>query len=366
MKDSKKFKRVDFNNPTTILEYGQDIIDEIEKVINDAVKNIGEENAPNYTFLQKVDGLSDLSSKLDDLEEKRIKQNGGLSKIINKFKKLIGKDTDTELSYSEEYKRYIDNIDQIVVDVSNMYESAKKDFDLFNNFIKSIKPYVEVLQKVYELGMKDKNEFEKEVANCENNYMKDNNDSDCRRDAIYKRQLLDIFVEKLYQIQKSKATINEVIIQWNMRQVNAIKQLTSYKNFLSIDKSILKLNGTALVGAKKQKEEVDLLRYLINGANKALVEGPKELNDVISEVNELTKDGNIRLETITKIDNYLQEGISLLKQGSIEKKEFIENSSKQLSMITEHFNGFNLEVKEQILLGSLEDTNLVKKYKYQG
>lgn len=365
MDNNINFERVDFSNPSSILEYGQDIIDEIERVINNAIKNIDEEEAPNFTFLQKVNSLSGLSDKLDEVEVKRSKQNGGLSKFFNKIKSLMaGSDGNLELSYSEEYKRYIENIDEIVLDVSKMYENSKKDFDLFNNFIKSIKPYVEILQNIYDFGLQDRDDFEKEVIEAENNYTQNPDNSDYKREAIYKRQLLDIFSEKIYQIQKSKASINEIIIQWNMRQVNAIKQLTSYKNFLSLDKSVLKLNGTALIGAKKQKEEVELLKHLVKGVNDALIEGPKELNGVISDVNELTKDGNIKLETIAKIDDYLQTGVELLKQGSIEKKAFIEDSSRQLSIIQEHFKDFNLEVKEQLLLG-IEEDNSQKKYTYQ-
>ncbi len=365
MNNNINFERVDFNNPSSILEYGQDVIHEIERVINNAIKNIDEDSSPSFTFLEKVDKLSGLSNKLDELEEKRLKQNKGFSRLINKIKRAIGSnDENLQLSYSEEYKRYIDNIDEIVFDVSKMYENSKKDFDLFNNFINSIKPYVEVLQNVYDIGIKDRNEYEKEVISSENNYNQNPDNSDYKREAIYKRQILDIFSEKIYQIQKSKASINEIIIQWNMRQVNAIKQLTSYKNFLSLDKSVLKLNGTALIGAKKQKEEVDLLKHLVNGVNDALLEGPKELNSVISDVNELTKDGNIKLTTISKIDEYLQTGVELLKQGSIEKKAFIEESSRQLSTISEHFKEFRLDVKEQLLLGINEEDS-VKKHIYQ-
>lgn len=365
MDNNINFERVDFNNPSSILEYGQDIIDEIERVINNAIKNFEGEEIPDFKFLEKVNDLSGLSDKLDEVEEKRLKQNNGISRFFNRIRNIVSKSNENvQLSYQEEYKKYVENIDDIVLDVSKMYENSKKDFDLFNSFIKSIKPYVEILQNVYDFGLQDRDTFEKEVIEAENNYTQNPDNSDYKREAIYKRQLLDIFSEKIYQIQKSKASINEIIIQWNMRQVNAIKQLTSYRNFLSLDKSVLKLNGTALIGAKKQKEEVDLLKHLVDGVNEALVEGPKELNSVISDVNELTKDGNIKLETISKIDDYLQTGVELLRQGSIEKKAFIENSSRQLSLIQEHFKEFNLDVKEQLLLDA-EQNDSNRKYTYQ-
>ncbi len=353
-----QFNRVDFENPTTILNYGQEILDKMEKIISNATKNIEKDSLVDVDFKQRVNKLSGFSEKLDDVEEKRIKQDKGLSKIYNKFLKLINNsDKNTHLSYNEEYMQYVNNVDQLVEDVKKMYEEAKDDFDLFNTFITQIKPFIAILQEVYDFGILDRSSFETEVLNLEKNFEENQENSDLKREAIIKRQILDIFDEKLYSLEKSKLAINEVVIQWNMRQINAIKLLTSYQSFLSIDKSVLKLNGTALVGAKKQKEEAENLKYLIDGMNKAMVESSKEANYVINSVNALTKDGNTKLETILTVDKYLQEGVELLKQGAKEKKAFIKASSEQLAIISEHFNNFNLEVKESLMLEALQGTN---------
>lgn len=362
-----KFNRVDFNEPQTILIYGQDILDEMEDKINDTTRNIERENIPALDFKKRVDNLSSFSERLDFLEEKREKQNKGLTGVFNHVKRLITKNEDAgSLSYNQAYKLYAENVDQVVSDVTKMYEDAKDDFELFNNFINNMKPYIEVLEEVYEFGVIDKNEFEKEVLMLEQQYNENQDDSDLRRESITKRQVLDIFNEKLYTIQKSKVALNEIVIQWNMRQVNAIKQLNSYQSFITLDKSVLKLNGVALVGAKKQKEEVEILEYLIEGVNKSLIEGPKELNEVIQKTNELTKDGNIKLQTFVEVDQYLQQGAQLLKQGAEEKKIFIEESSKELSKLAEHLKEFNLEIKESMLLDAYQESfNSGKKRVYK-
>lgn len=355
-----QFNRVDFNNPVTILNYGQDILQQMELVISDASKNLDRDNIVESDFKSRVDKLSNFSSKLDSIEQQREKKDIGINKIYNKLanfsNKILNKDKDTHLSYTSEYQAYVDNVDELVEIVNKMYEYAKSDFNLFNKFITDIKPYIEILKEVLVFGNIDRKDFEKEVLEIETKYKEDLENSDLKREAISKRQLLDVFEEKLYSIEKSKVTINQVVLEWNMRQINAIKQLTSYQNFLSLDKSLLKLNGTALVGAKKQKEEVQMLQYLIDGVNLSLVEGPKELNETISSVNELTKDGNIKIETIMEVDNFIQAGVELLKQGSIEKKEFIETNSKQLEIISEHFKEFHMGVKESMLLESFQDT----------
>lgn len=352
------FKRVDFNDPSSILNYGQDILNEIEQIVSKVTNEIDNNDSIDTTFYEKVDKLSGFGNKLDILEEKRDKQDKGFTGLFNK---VFRKNVDTEsLSYNTEYKNYVKNVDEIEESVQKMYESSKNDFELFNTFIKSIKPYVEILNEVYNVGQIDLHNFEIEVLNLEKLYTENSDNSDLKREAIYKRQVLDIFTEKLYSIQKSKLSINEIIIQWNMRQINAIKQLTSYQSFLSLDKSIIKLNGTALVGAKKQKEEVETLSYLIDGVNKALIEGPKELNTVISSVNELTKDGNIKKDTIMAVDSYLQTGVKLLKEGSIQKRQFIKSSQEQLELVSKHFKDFNIEIKEQILLDACNDDSSYK------
>lgn len=349
-----KFERVDFNKPETILTYGQDIVDEMQNKINDATKNIERENLPAADFKKRVDKLSNFSERLDTLEERRDKLNKGLIGVLNRlFKK--GDDAGY-LSYNQEYQLYIDNVDRVVDDVTKMFNDAKSDFELFNNFINNMKPYIGILDEVYKFGVFDKSEYEQEVLSIEQQYIDNQDNSDLRREAIIRRQILDSFNEKLYTIQKSKVSLNELVIQWNMRQVNAIKHLNSYQSFITLDKSILKLNGTALVGAKKQKEEVEMLEYLIDGVNNALVEGPKELTEVIERTNELTKDGNIKLQTFVEVDEYLQQGIELLKQGAEEKKLFIEESSKALEKVSEHLKEFNLEIKESMLLDAYQDS----------
>lgn len=347
--ETNQFERVDFDEPSSILNYGQDIVFEAEEIVANVANRIKEECIPDYDFFKRVDKLSDFSDTLDLVEEKRTKSNNLLVKFVNN---VLKKDSGNRLSYNQAYQKYSENIDLLVDDVRLMYNISRQDFEVFNEFIKCIKPYVKILQNVYELGVEDKENFEKEVVELENKLLENPNDIELRREAIYKRQIIDIFSEKLYSIQKSRTAINEIVIQWNIRQVNAIKLLYSYQNFLSLEKSILKLNGTALVGAKKQKEELEMFSYLVEGVNDALKEGPKELNNVIAGVNELTKDGNIKVSTLTEIDKTLQEGVNLLKQGAAEKKTFIETSSKQLTIISEHFNEFHNDVKEQILINS--------------
>lgn len=355
-----QFARVDFNNPSTILNYGQEVIEKIENYVSEATKDIENESVPDYQFYQRVDQLSGFSEKLDEVEGRREKSDNKLYRltnlIVSKFKREEG---ESRLSYNQQYKNYVDNIDKIEEDVKFMYENSKKDFELFNNFINSIKPYVGVLEDVYKLGVIDKDTFEQEVVELEQKYQENPQDADLKRESVYKRQILDIFSEKLFSIQKSQVSINQVIMQWNTRQVNAMKMLTSYQNFLSLDISIIKLNGTALVGAKKQKEEADMLEYLMNGVNSALIESSKEQNDVIISVNNLTKDGNITTDTFTQVDQYIQQGIQLLKQGAIDKKANIEAKTQALEEIKQHFSEFNSQIKEQLLMDAYQETGLL-------
>ena len=329
-----QFSKVDFNNPITILTYGQDVVDKMQEIVDEATKNVERESVVDTVeFKQKVDKLAGFSDTLDDVEEKRDNQNKPVVRFFSKVAGIFsGNKTGEYLSYNAQYQQYSANVDSLGETVRGMAVDSKGDFDLFNSFIKDIKPYVSVLRNVYEAGIVEKDNLEAEVLELEAATISNPEDSSIKRDAIVKRQLLDLFVEKLYSIQKSIISFDEIIIQWNTRQINALKLLGTYQSFLSIDKSVLKLNGTALVGAKKQKEESELLGYLLDGVNKALVESPKEMNGVIASVNELTKDGNIRTETILEVDKYLQTGVSLLRKGAEEKKQLVAKNSQSFSI----------------------------------
>lgn len=347
------FKRVDLNDPSSILSYGQDVIEQIDEYVLNATNVIENEKTLNSDFFRKVDNLSNFQEKLDKLEEERKKADNKSYRFLSKLIRRIQNKQNIELSYNQEYVNYVENVDLLVNDVNTMYENAKNDFNLFNSFINNIKPFVKVLQKVYDVGVNDKKVLEDEISyleTCEKNV-------NSEREIAYKKQVLDIFNDKLYSILKSQLSINNVIMQWNTRQINELRMLTSYQNFLSLDKSIIKLNGTALVGAKKQKEEAYKLNYLMNGVNNALIETSKQQNEAINSVNELIKDGNIKAETYKTIDSYIDQGISLLKQGSIEKKKNILTNTKALEEIKEHYNNFNKELKEQLLLDLYVNNN---------
>ena len=67
------FKRVDLNDPSTILSYGQDVIEKIDEYVLNATNVIENERTLNDDFFGKVDNLSNFQVRLDKLEEERKK-----------------------------------------------------------------------------------------------------------------------------------------------------------------------------------------------------------------------------------------------------------------------------------------------------
>ena len=61
------FKRVDLNDPSTILSYGQDVIEKIDEYVLNATNVIENERTLNGDFFDKVDNLSNFQVRLDKL-----------------------------------------------------------------------------------------------------------------------------------------------------------------------------------------------------------------------------------------------------------------------------------------------------------
>ena len=124
------FKRVDLNDPSTILSYGQDVIEKIDEYVLNATNVIENERTLNGDFFDKVDNLSNFQVRLDKLEEERKKADKKPYRFLSKLLNKIQNKKNIELSYNQEYIDYALNVDLLVNDVNIMYENAKDDFDL--------------------------------------------------------------------------------------------------------------------------------------------------------------------------------------------------------------------------------------------
>lgn len=351
------FQRVDFNNPATIRDYGQSLLEEMAGIVAKASEANEQEALPQEELKDKVDNLKGFGEKLDKLEVKRIAQKKGLAKVLNNIRKNILKIEPKNLSYTEELKKYYDNIDSLTIDVQTMYEQSNNVFDLFNNFINSMVPYLVKLSNVYEVGLSDLEEYVLEVEKLQEQLKLEPENANLKREVTLKLSLIDTFRSKLYALQKSGIVINQVVTEWNERQVNALNLASTYQSYLTVDSNVMKINGASLIGAKKQKEEAELLTYLVDGMNDALLQGSKSLTDAISSVNELTKDGNIKFKTIKTREEYIQKGFDLLVQGRKEKREMEKKNSEALNMIVEDLQNYGISMKEQFLLDTNDDSH---------
>ncbi len=360
VKQKFEFMRVDFTDTSTINDYGLDVIRDVESVIAKAAGMDNSESLPSYDFKEKVDKLTDFSKELDKLEEERTTPKKGLAKLIHKFRRTIAPNSEKEMSYSEQYKNYDANIDAITADIQTRYEEARKDFVMYGEFIKQMKPYLEIMENVYEVGCADLSVKEKEVELLEEQYKENPTNFKLQRESTLSRFAVEEFKNRLDNISKFIISMNQVVIEWNMSQINVMKYVRAYKDFLSVNAPLLKINGAALVGAKKQKEEVELISYLVDGVNSALAEGPKELNSVIEKVNEIDKEGTLKLSTFKTIDEYLEEGKSLLKKGSQDKISFRKKEAEAIKELTSRVKSFGLDIQEQILLDNIKDNESMK------
>lgn len=356
------FQRIDFNNPSTILNYGSDVLKEMETLVTKSIEatvtsETGEDNTLSRAeFKEKIKGLSEFDTELDKLEAKRNAKETGLVKFINIVKRKVTGKTGDGNSYGEQFKKYSDNVDDVALGIEEMNIRSKDTFRLFEGMINDIQPYILIFENVYNVGVSDLNEFLDEINKLEEEYNLNPNGILKAKIDTMKIHAEDLQV-RLHSLQAKGVVVAQNITKWTMQQSNEFKQIILNEEFLGFDRHILKINGATLVRAKKQKEDAKIFGELVTSMNKALEDSSKSLYESIDAVNELSNNGNIWLKTIETSDDYIKKGRELQKKGEKERLENVRKSADILNKLLEASKDDMNDIQSRILIEENTEAN---------
>ncbi len=377
------YERVDFNNPTTIINYGHEVKEKIVDLFKQVINNSNDYEE----FLLTDDvlkGIESFPEKLEKYDKKISKKQNSISyKIKKSFKSLVLKDNEPDIkanSFKEQYNEYLENIEKARKIVESVMNGSLNDITTRKELYKSLVPFITILDEVIKVGESDKESYEKEIEFEEqelNNIKSDiskydsEKTSDLDRSINLKRQYLLLFEERLNELKNNLAIYKENEAQFKIQEVNEQKLVLAANSFLKDTSVMLELQASLYVGNYKQKNRGNTLQAINDAGNFSLTKNSELLKENTLVANNVLASKGISIDTIQTICDNLNECLRIHMEGRETRKVQIQLDKDAINSLNSALDN-NLSdfayLNQDLGLSNLlnKNTSKVKKLTYKG
>lgn len=377
------YERVDFNNPTTIINYGHEVKEKIVDLFKQVINNSNDYEE----FLLTDDvlkGIESFPEKLEKYDKKISKKQNSISyKIKKSFKSLVLKDNEPDIkanSFKEQYNEYLENIEKARKIVESVMNGSLNDITTRKELYKSLVPFITILDEVIKVGESDKESYEKEIEfeeqelnNIKSDISKYDSEkaSDLDRSINLKRQYLLLFEERLNELKNNLAIYKENEAQFKIQEVNEQKLVLAANSFLKDTSVMLELQASLYVGNYKQKNRGNTLQAINDAGNCSLKKNSELLKENTLVANNVLASKGISIDTIQTICDNLNECLRIHMEGRETRKVQIQLDKDAINSLNSTLDN-NLSdfayLNHDLGLSNLlnKNTSKVKKLTYKG
>lgn len=327
------FNRVNFDDPTTILRYGSDLIKEMGALMQDVATMMRRDDVNLSELESKIDKLTTFNDELDELDKKKQQQlvpaNGivkAVSKVAAIFKGKLGIE-DESASYADQFDKYTENIDLLGAYVEEQKNNTIADINMYGEFIKQMKPYEADIEKLISVGEQDLADYQAKVSEQEKVAIA-NGDVDAIREVTLSKQKIEIFQRQLDELRKNLVLIKNTIAECKMTQNTSMEQVFQYDSYVNTALPMMKVQATSMIGVRRQAAALASHKQLVDATNDAIRKNSQLLVGNIQMATDLSVEGNIKMDTLKELDANLKKGAQILKDGYALKKQTIEKNKK--------------------------------------
>lgn len=345
-----KFQRVNFDDPNSITNYGQDIIREYNDTMNklNTLSNIKDVNP--VAFSNMVNDLSEFNDFEDDNEKSTIPrllpEKGALkpfAKFINKGKEIKA---ETE-NYSDKdlLEKYNKNIDDLAEAVEKEKNNTLASIELDKESAKKSMPYINALDLAIKVGEQDLNDYIKNVYDVTKVEYEKTSSIVLESKLKLIDQKIDIFSKTLNVLRNQLTMMQASYFDKQLRQKPSQEMVISYQMYLNSSINTLRDQARSIVANKRLKEKQEKFQLLTDKTNETIRNNSKTALGNIKRAQEISDRGNIDQETFEELKNNAQAGIDLIKQGRENIKEKNEKDKEFISEMLNSFTSYTEELK---------------------
>lgn len=353
-KEKSKFKEVDFENPSTMLTYGNEAKDAITAILENTAR-LADDRDELQIDHETLESLTTFDETLDESEEARKKKYLPVVKGIRGFLTKMGvkkfEEEERKKSYKAQFDDYCEKIDNICNAIESQKQSSLQDIELRSTIVKEMSPYIELLETIIEEGKVKKNSYDLETEE-----MKSLEPTKEILDLIdYRTQLSEFFNGKLTELGKVLVAYRDQVQMYRVQQITDFELVKAHETFLKDTSPILKSQGSVMVFNHQQKTKLQEMKNVNEVANIAIARNSQQLVTNAESAVELSLNGGITVETLIGLDDAIKRGVQIYVEGKEQKKIIVEETQKALQQLNSSIDSYQNE-----LLKLIDDEQVIK------
>lgn len=288
------FKRVDFDNFESILEYGHEVVELTKDILDKVI-----ENEVNY---QELEINKDMVEEITTFY-KLVTTTNSKRKIFSFLRK---KEENKNNSYQDRFNKYIDILEKTREIIEQQKKVVILDFRNRRQLIELLPNSIELLEQIIKVGTLDKEQYEEKLISMpEDEYVKN------------QKMLTKFFEQRLESLNKVLISYKECYKDYLIEQKNELHILTSCTEYLN--NSLIILYSQVV---RMKIGQIDALR------NKALTSLTLEGNSILKTLTDKnTNDTELQINYYnSKLDEYLSHCLKEYTDFITQKKQLITNN----------------------------------------
>ena len=353
-KEKPKFMEVDFDNPSTMLIYG----DEPKKAIAAILENtarLADDREELQVDKETLESLTTFGETLDESEEARKKKYTPAIKGVRGFLTKLGvkrfEELERKKSYKAQYEDYCSKIESICTAIESQKQTSLANIELRSCIVKEMSPYLDLLETIIQEGKAKKFVFDNETESLRKlEPTKENIDL-----IGYREQLSEFFNGKLTELEKVLVAYRDQVQMYRVQQITDFEIVKGHETFLKDTSPILKAQGSVMVLNHQQKSELAEIKMVNDFANLAIANNSNQLVENAESAVELSLNNGISVETLTKLDDAIRRGVEIYVQGKEQKKAIVEETQQALQQL-----GASIDEYQNELLRLIDDEQVIR------
>lgn len=336
------FARVDFNNPPTILTYCSDVKQEMSNLLKSSSKLVVQIEQPSIDT-KDIDEISSFDASLDKSEKSKKK-----NVLVRGVKKIFGKvgieafdEVLQEDNYATRYQKYLELLEKIAKDIEHQKETTLSEANLKQDIINGLQPLIDQLEIMIEVGLKDKENYDKETESLKLNA--DPANIDIQNEIQIRTKYSERFDHKLIELQKALIQYKQQIQSYKLQIAADFEIVMANDSYLEDSLPILEAQGSLMVTNRIQTDKLEMMHALDAATNAAIAHNAEVLQANAQAALDLKLNGRISTQTLQQVDVHLRKGVQIFKDGAKKKLELNKKDREDLRKLSDSINEYNSE-----------------------
>jgi len=321
-----EFRRMDFNDITSITNYGIEVLEQV-KTLSRNDKNLINVNMKDEELNKLIKGIP---LSIDEEIDKNVNANmpihlTAIDKLLNvglinalvpnfikdKLNKEVEEVKDnSEINNSVElYNTIMNNIDNIGIKLQDNYNEAEAVVETLNISKAEIYSLIEVLDEVINVGNND-------IETYKNSEIEDE----------LKPKKIELAIKQITSLRKTKDTLLVLIQQKDAVILNLGMYVIEMRDWMLTTYPVLSLGVESAIETKYISNKTNELKDLNDTSKKVILDSAETLKITTEKNVEMLKSGSLDTATINKYLKTVQDALTPVK-GYIANKE---NVTKKL------------------------------------